>query len=514
MVSARFLGILGLLVLVGFLSACGGGSGDAADGATANSAVVVLTPADQELQRLIADLNLTGDPSLGRNLPDINDPLPQLGKLLFFSKSLGGGFDAACVTCHHPVLGGADDLSLSVGTLAVQEGQLGEGREHQGGVPLVPRNAPTVFNVALNDVSMFWDSRVESLGAEPRRNGAASGIRTPDTALGVADASAGANLVEAQARFPVTSVEEMKTTGFENGSANDAIRDHLAARIGGYGVGAAELPPNTWLFEFQTAFQSAQSAQDLITYTNIARAIGEYERSMVFVNNPWRAYVNGDTTALTEEQKAGAILFFTPINQGGGGCSTCHQGDTFSDNSHHLIAFPQIGPGKGDGSNDDFGRERETGNPQDRYRFRTPSLLNVAVTAPYGHSGSYATLDEVLRHYNNPQGTVNSYFNDGGWCQLSQFASIPNCNSLYPNAQGNTQLALQKLQQERRDNRTLFQNINLNGQERDQIEVFLHALTDPCVQDRACLSPWIADPTATGPDGEQLNATDSGGSLL
>ena len=515
MFKLKQLLILSMFISTIFLSACGGSGGGDAVGTVAEPEItMVITQADQQLQNIIADLNLTGDPSVGRNLPDINDPLPRLGKLLFFSKSLGGGFDAACVSCHHPSLGGADSLSLPVGTLAGADDLLGVGREHQGGLPLVPRNAPTIFNVGLNDSGLFWDSRVESLGKEPGSNGAASGIRTPDTAFGVADVNAGDNLVEAQSRFPVTSSEEMKTTAFENGSDNVTIRNHLAARVGDYGVGNGELPPNTWLFEFQTAFQSVQPAANLITFRNVAKAIGEFERSMLFVNNAWRQYINGDALALTEQQKAGAILFFTPMNQGGGGCSGCHQGDSFTDNRHHLIAFPQIGPGKGDGSNDDFGRERETSDPLDRYRFRTPSLLNVAATAPYGHSGSYATLEDVLAHYNNPQGTVNNYFNNGAWCQLNQFINIPNCQALYPDADANTQLALQKLQQERQQNRTPFQNINLNGQQRDEIIAFLSALTDPCVVDRPCLSPWIADPTAAGPDGEQLNGKDNGGNLL
>ena len=498
------------------LLACGGGGGDdtATPPVTENQATTVEETQDQVLQTLISDLGLTGDASTGRTLPTITDPLPQLGKLLFFSKSLGGGFDAACVTCHHPTLGGADDLSLAIGTSAVTVNHLGVGRVHTGGAPLVPRNTPTIFNTALNDSSMFWDSRVESLGKEVGVNGASSGIRTPDSVLGVADINAGDNLLEAQSRFPVISDDEMKTSAFENGSSGDTIRTHLAARTGDYGVGVGELLPNTWLTEFQTAFSSVQPAATLITFSNIAKAIGEYERSMIFVDNPWRDYVRGDTTALTDDQKSGAILFFTSTTNGGGGCSGCHSGDFFSDGQHHTIAFPQIGPGKGDGSNDDFGRERETSNANDRYRFRTPSLLNVAVTAPYGHSGSYAALSDVLSHYNNPRGTVNNYFNNGGWCQLVQFSGIVNCAALYPDANNNTDDALDKLRTEQNNNTTPFDNINLNAQERAQIVDFLHALTDPCVENRTCLSPWIADPTMTGPDGNQLNGIDASASLL
>ncbi|MDJ0919320.1 MAG: cytochrome c peroxidase, partial [Woeseiaceae bacterium] len=63
---------------------------------------------------MIAAQGLTGDPTTGRDLPSINDPLAQLGKLLFFSKSLSGDFDTACASCHHPALGGGDGLALPV----------------------------------------------------------------------------------------------------------------------------------------------------------------------------------------------------------------------------------------------------------------------------------------------------------------------------------------------------------------------------------------------------------------
>lgn len=476
-----------------------------------------LSELDEQLIALIDSQGLTGDPSSGRTLPDITDDKAQLGMKLFYSKSLGGNFDSACVTCHHPVLGGADDLSLSVGVDADNEDLLGEGRTHTSGQPPVPRNAPTVFNLALWDSGLFHDSRVESLGKESGVNGAASGIRTPDSSFGVADTNAGANLAAAQARFPVTSVEEMKSEHFEDGSDNDTIRAHLAARIGNYGVGAGELTTNDWLTEFQTAFGSTASAEDLITFDNIAEAISEYERSMVFVESPWAQYVAGDRDALTDQQKEGAILFLTPAQDGGTGCASCHSGDFFTDEQHHVVAFPQIGPGKGDGTSgdDDFGRERETGDADHRYQFRTPSLLNVSVTAPYGHAGSYDSLRDVVRHYNNPENRVDDYFDDGGWCQLEQFEDITGCASLYPNAQSNTNDAVTKLEEDRDNNNTLFvQNIRLNNDEVNQIVAFLEALTDPCVEDRSCLAPWIPDTSDNGPDGQQLNAVDNNGDFL
>ena len=150
---------------------------------------------DEQLVNLIINLALDNSDIARRDLPSINDPLAQLGKKLFFSKSLGGGFDAACASCHHPLLGGGDDLALPIGTLANDPLLLGQGREHQSGQPQVPRHSPTVFNVGLWDRGLFWDSRVESLNPVAGANGADGDIRTPDTAFNISDPNAGDNPV-------------------------------------------------------------------------------------------------------------------------------------------------------------------------------------------------------------------------------------------------------------------------------------------------------------------------------
>ncbi|MEM7000295.1 MAG: cytochrome c peroxidase [Pseudomonadota bacterium] len=519
-----FLNISLAAVVAAIATACGGSGGASSDAiATGNDTATTppvtnqppappADPLDEELRILIEDHGLIGDAAFNRTLPSITDPLPQLGKVLFFSKSLGGGFDAACVTCHHPNLGGADGLSLPVGVGANNPDLLGPGRTHGSGVPNVPRNSPTVFNVGLWDSGLFWDSRVESFGKEEFANGGVSDIRTPDTPFATADPAAGANLAAAQARFPITSADEMKTANFEIGGSNTDVRNHLAARIGGYGIGAGELGNNNWLTLFQDALGTG-TADDLITFDNIAHALGEYERSMVFVEHAFGAYVQGDNEALTDQQKQGAILFFTDAENGGGGCANCHSGDRFTDEAHHLIAFPQIGHGKGDGNSDDFGRARETGDDSQRYHFRTPSLLNIAVSAPYGHAGAYATLDEVLNHYNNPRGTVDDFFDDGGVCSLAQFVDHADCETLYPAAVANSELALDQLAEERRAGVAQFVDTDLNGNERAAIVAFLEALTDPCVIDPACMAPWVANP-AEDPDGNQLDAVDNLGDPL
>ena len=161
----------------------------------------------------------------------------------------------------------------------------------------------------------------------------------------------------------------------------------------------------------------------------------------------------------------------------------------------------------------DFGRERETRDISDRYRFRTPSLLNVAVTAPYGHAGAYETLDQVMAHYDDPHGTVRAFFNGGGACALEQFRARRDCSALYPRARANTTAALARLDSARAGSATRFADTRLNETQRDDLVAFMHALTDPCVLDRSCLAPWVADP-GESVDAHHLRAVDRNGETL
>ncbi|HLP59672.1 MAG TPA: cytochrome-c peroxidase, partial [Candidatus Deferrimicrobium sp.] len=259
---------------------------------------------DKRLRDIIKSNNLTGDPSRNRELPSISSPKAQLGMQLFFSKALGGNEDSACVTCHHPVLGGGDNLSLPIGTEAVNPDLLGPGRMHSpnasnyDGGPPVPRNAPTTFNLAMWDHALLNDGRVESLDRTPYANGNGDRIRTPDVPFGTVDTNAGPNLPATQSRFPVTSIPEMKGFILEAGKSNEIIRNHLAARLRNEYI--EELANGTWLEAFRIGFgQPSASAAELINFANIGDAIGEYERSQVFVNTPWKHYVEGENNALT-----------------------------------------------------------------------------------------------------------------------------------------------------------------------------------------------------------------------
>lgn len=457
---------------------------------------------DTTLSKLIAEHALKGDPSIGKDLPKISDAKAQLGMKLFFTKSLGGNTDSACVTCHHPVLGGGDNLSLSIGVDAVNEDLLGIGRAHdpsavnydQGYAP-VPRNAPTTFNIALWDKVLFWDSRVESLDPTGEDNGETGGISTPDSGFLVEDLNAGANLSAAQGRFPVTSQEEMRGFTFEAGNSNDAVRSHLETRLNDSTT--IDYIANTWQDEFDATYGS-----DSVTFNNMADAIGEYERSQVFVNSPWKAYVQGDLNALTEEEKRGAQLFFNNYEAGGMNCVSCHSGDFFTDEASHVMAVPQVGAGKGNGIEDDFGLANTTGSDADKYKFRTPTLSNVEVTGPWGHDGAYTTLEAMVAHMINPDKSVENY-------DLTQL----DANVKVDHTIENTNYALAQLNANRESGVSVHQNVDATETEIQEIVAFLKTLTDPCVKDRSCIGKWIPENVA-GPDGLQLNAEDADGNPL
>ena len=437
---------------------------------------------DVALRAEIRAHGLTGDPALGHEYPSIGDPLATLGRMLFFSKSLGGDHDSACVSCHHPMLGGGDALALSIGVGADDPDLLGQGRTHPDGELTVPRNAPTTFNIALWETSLFWDSRVEALDG--------IGFRTPDSDYGTADPNAGGTLSVAQARFPVTSPDEMRGFEFVLDGTNDELRAALERRL---------TEDGNWTPEFQKVFDSSE-----ITYERIAQAIAAYEDSQVFTDTPWRAYVLGDNTAIDESAKRGALLFLRSKEEGGANCASCHSGDFFTDEDFYAICAPQIGRGKGDGfkGTNDFGRARESSDRNYRFAFRTPTLSNVSVTGPYLHSGAYDELDEVVRHHFDPRAAIERF----------DPSSVPSAAS--DDFARNTEEMLDFLQVSGRAIDTFDAPLEATDTQVHNLLAFLESLTDPCVLDRACMAPWVADPETDDVDGHLLVAVDQEGRPL
>jgi cytochrome c peroxidase len=148
----------------------------------------------------------------------------------------------------------------------------------------------------------------------------------------------------------------------------------------------------TYRGSFMQAFGRAPAAAD------VARALASYVRSLLAGDSPYDRYLFGDTAALTAEARRGLELF-----QGKGKCTTCHAGPNLTDEGFH-----NTGVAWQDGRWLDVGRFTVTGKEADRGAFKTPTLREVARTAPYMHDGSLATLEDVLAYYDrggnrNPQ---------------------------------------------------------------------------------------------------------------
>ncbi|CAM4095032.1 cytochrome c peroxidase [Pseudoalteromonas byunsanensis] len=473
---------------------------------------------DAKLAQLIAQHELTGDLTTGANIPAVDDPEVQLGKLLFFTKALSGNKDVACASCHHPYLGGGDGLALPIGTLAKDEDVLGPGRETLTDNLYIPRNSPTVFNAWTEKRSLFRDARVEFLDwLNPER-----GISTPDVPYEQADPNAGDSLLQAQSRFPVITASEMRGFDFMQGQSNEAVRAHLAARIGDYGSGQGELFKNNWRAHFEKVYGASTSpGEEVVTFNNITKAIAAYEKSMNFTNNPWFAYVRGDKSAITESQKRGAFLYlYLPPPPSDGGepptdiptqCVGCHNTDSFTQtkvSNYHRLAFPQIGPGTGAGDTqtNDLGRMHRNNSEADIFSFRSGTLLNIEVTGPYGHAGNYDTLEQVMEHYNDYRATLRDYFDNKRWCQQAQFKHREDCESLFVDAEINTEEAAKIVDFEISDGAPVLVPLDLSEQDITDLVNFMKALTDPCVKDAACLQAWLPQPHEGDPDGLQLRA--------
>lgn len=116
----------------------------------------------------------------------------------------------------------------------------------------------------------------------------------------------------------------------------------------------------------------------------ILQAIATYERTIVSGTAPFDLWVAGDESAISEAAKRGFKLF-----NGNAGCSACHSGWNFTDNKYHDIGLPT----------EDAGRQKISGNTQDKHAFKTPGLRNIRQRAPYMHNGSLQNLEQVILHY-------------------------------------------------------------------------------------------------------------------
>lgn len=319
-----------------------------------------------------------------------------LGRLLFYDPILSGSKQVSCATCHHPKMATADGLSLGLG-----DGAIGLGRERvvdPENPPeiRIPRNAPSLFNLGATEFTVFFhDGRLEADPTKP------NGIRTPlsdDMLEGFVSA------LSAQAMFPVLSADEMAGHYGENDVAKAVRQGILTGEGGAWDIIASRVDA---IPAYRTGFDAVIGQGAEITFPAISNALA------AFIADEWRADQSPfdlflrDGTPLPEQAAAGMRVFY-----GKAQCGTCHTGQFQTDHDFHAIAMPQIGPGKSarfETHARDTGRMRVTGDPADAYAFRTPSLRNVALTAPYGHNGAFATLRGVVAHHLDPVRSLRAY---------------------------------------------------------------------------------------------------------
>ncbi|MGB0648268.1 MAG: cytochrome-c peroxidase, partial [Bradymonadia bacterium] len=317
-----------------------------------------------------------------------SDPLVKLGQKLFFDKIVSGNSDTSCATCHHPSFGTSDGLPTSIGVGG--EG-IGPSRLQTNGAPVIPRNSPDLFNrgVDLWD-TMFWDARVSIIAGYFDSPAGTSLPTELDSVLAV------------QAMFPPTSAHEMRGEPGSNPIADFEGSDHQSIWAG---LIARILSYDEYVDMFAEAYPEITTEE--IGFAHAAKAIAAFEVSaFTRMDTPFDRFLAGQNDQMTEKELRGAELFY-----GEAGCSDCHSGPLFTDQKTHSLAAPQLGPGKTE-VGFDRGRELETGDPADRYAFRTPPLRNVSLTGPYLHAGTFATLESVIRHHVDPFGSLQAYTGD------------------------------------------------------------------------------------------------------
>ncbi len=376
-----------IILIMGLaISGCSGSDNDIVD--------MLIAPHSVDLDQQLRDLIETQGIKRLETGSEPNAELVALGRALFFDKILSGNRDISCATCHHPAFSGGDALPVAIGTGGAGLGDsriLGKDRN------LIPRNSPEIFNRGFPEwTSMFWDSRV-AIGVDGQFISPA-GDQLPE---GLAD------VLSVQAMFPVTSRDEMRGSyGDAEASNGDneltllddddfpAIWQALMARLLAY-------PEYAQLFE--NAYPDI--TPDELGFQHAANAIAAFEiQAFTLHHGPWYNYLAGDDTAIPDAAKVGAILFYDQA-----GCADCHSGPLFTDQEHHVLASPQVGPGKGEQAPWDLGRFPVTGNSADKFAFRTPPLHNVSLTGPWMHDGAYNTLEAVIRHHLHPASSLLGY---------------------------------------------------------------------------------------------------------
>jgi cytochrome c peroxidase len=297
---------------------------------------------DQKLQKVI---NLYGLRPLGIRRYG-TDPKWKLGQALFFDPVLSGNRDVSCSTCHILQNGLSDGLPRSIG--ANGEG-LGPHRKLLKGTQVHPRHSLDLWNRDNNAVTaFFWDGHVEVL--DPRKRL----FRSP---LGNALPIGFQNAMAVQAVFPITIPDEM--LGFYREHSNSTLPAPQANKLNDLVVSpsfpsrtaqiqsvyerllsrllARNSIPEPWQQEYPRMFHDAYPQKDVseLSIVDLGNALAHFEElAFASAGSAWDRYVGGDSKAISEQAKVGAIVFY-----GKGRCAACHSGPLFSDFRYHGVGI-------------------------------------------------------------------------------------------------------------------------------------------------------------------------------
>lgn len=317
-----------------------------------------------------------------------------LGRDLFYDPILSGNRNISCATCHNPATGTTGSAFLSLG-----EGGIGPGTER------IARNTPALYNLgATAFTALMRDGRVEADAAQRFR------IRLPgDLYLERPVPS----VLAAQTLISLVSADEMAAHPGGNTIAGAVAAGRIMGLNGAWQQIAQRVEQ---VPEYRRRFAGLIGEDEPVHITDIARVLGDF---MTFefrsTGSPFDAFLHGDDTALNDDQTHGMTLFY-----GKAGCAACHSGPFQTDQRFYAIGLSRIGPGKGHGPQGPggLGRGAVTGKPEDLYTFRTPSLRNVVLTAPYGHDGAFADLTGMIRQHLGPESALAG--SDPGQTGLSE----------------------------------------------------------------------------------------------
>ena len=387
---------------------------------------------DETLAALLPRHGFTGrieeqlEPRLGRR---IDSNLADLGRNLFFDPIMALRGDNSCAGCHAPQFGFADSQSIAIG---IRNNNV-VGRLRTG--PRNQRRSPTLLNSAFFP-ALMWNARFSATSGDPFDNSQGFVFPLPE---GTTRFPAGdvrfSHLLAAQGHLPQTELVEM--TGFGGTNGADDIDPSLYQFDDGVGIGVPGPDDSGFRNEpirervlvelnasgnyrrlFGRSFSSIKSGGS-INFAMVGAAIAEFEFALTFADAPLDQFARGDRRAMSAAQKRGAILFFGRAN-----CVACHAvagpaNEMFSDFANHRLGVPQIAPTFGldtgnvhfDGphEDEDFGAEQISGQRDDRYKFRTSPLRNIALAPTFFHNGSFTRLEDAIRHHLNVPLSLAAY---------------------------------------------------------------------------------------------------------